>query len=83
MVLGSFGLELDEARLRVLTDCTPLGTDAFRLAEAARQLGFTASRKYTLTSIDELAHLLEEGLFPIVSSTCGRLGEGRAGRFIL
>ena len=66
MVLSGGGVELDERSLRELTDCTPLGTDAFQLVEAARHLGFTASRKYTLAAVAELARLLDEGLFPIV-----------------
>ena len=66
MVLGAFGVHIDEVQLRHLTDCSPLGTDAFQLLEAARQLGFTTSRKYTLTSLEELAAVVVEGLFPIV-----------------
>jgi ABC-type bacteriocin/lantibiotic exporter with double-glycine peptidase domain len=81
MVLGSFGLEIDEGQLRALTDCTPLGTDAFQLVEAARQLGFTASRKYTLSSIDELAHLLDEGLFPIAYVDLWPVRGGQSGQF--
>jgi Peptidase C39 family len=50
MVLDALGVHLEEAQVRHLTDCSPLGTDAFQLIEAARQLGFTTSRKYTLTS---------------------------------
>jgi ABC-type bacteriocin/lantibiotic exporter with double-glycine peptidase domain len=81
MVLGGFGLEMDEGRLRSLTDCTPLGTDAFQLVEAARQLGFTASRKYTLSSIDELSRLLDEGLFPIVYLDLWPIRGGVSGQF--
>jgi len=81
MVLGSFGLEMDEGRLRSLTDCTPLGTDAFHIVEAARQLGFTASRKYTLSSIDELSRLLDEGLFPIVYLDLWPIRGGVSGQF--
>jgi ABC-type bacteriocin/lantibiotic exporter with double-glycine peptidase domain len=81
MVLGGLGVELDEARLRALTDCTPLGTEAFQLVEAARRLGFTASRKYTLTSVEELNHLLEEGVFPIVYVDLWPLRGGRSGQF--
>jgi hypothetical protein len=39
MVLAALGRPMAEALLRVLTDCSPLGTDAFHLVEAARQLG--------------------------------------------
>jgi ABC-type bacteriocin/lantibiotic exporter with double-glycine peptidase domain len=81
MVLGGFGLEMDEGQLRSLTDCTPLGTDAFQLVEAARQLGFTASRKYTLSSIGELARLLDEGLFPIVYLDLWPIRGGVSGQF--
>jgi ABC-type bacteriocin/lantibiotic exporter with double-glycine peptidase domain len=81
MVLGGFGLEMDEGQLRSLTDCTPLGTDAFQVVEAARQLGFTASRKYTLSSIDELARLLDEGLFPIVYLDLWPIRGGLSGQF--
>ena len=81
MVLGAFGVDLDESSLRALTDCTPLGTDAFQLVEAARHLGFTASRKHTLTSVDELRRLLEEGLFPIVYVDLWPLRGGRSGQF--
>jgi hypothetical protein len=49
MVLSALGLDMEEASLRHLTDCTPLGTEAFQVLEAARHLGFPASRKYTLT----------------------------------
>jgi predicted double-glycine peptidase len=66
MVLAALGRPMAEERLRVLTDCSPLGTDAFHLVEAARHLGFPASRKYTLASLDDLATLLAEGHFPIV-----------------
>jgi ABC-type bacteriocin/lantibiotic exporter with double-glycine peptidase domain len=81
MVLGGLGVELDEARLRALTDCTQLGTEAFQLVEAARRLGFSASRKYTLASVDELSRLLEEGLFPIVYVDLWPLRGGRSGQF--
>lgn len=81
MVLGSFGLEMDEGQLRSLTDCTPLGTDAFQLVEAARHLGFTSSRKYTLSSIDELARLLDEGIFPIVYVDLWPVRGGQSGQF--
>ena len=66
MVLSALGCEVDEARLRQLTDCSPFGTNAFQLIEAARQLGFTNSRKHTLAGLEELAELIEQGYFPIV-----------------
>lgn len=80
MVLGSFGLEMDEGRLRSLTDCTPLGTDAFQIVEGARLLGFAASSKYTLSSIDDLARLLGEGLFPIVYVDLWPIRGGQSGQ---
>jgi ABC-type bacteriocin/lantibiotic exporter with double-glycine peptidase domain len=81
MVLSGGGVELDERSLRELTDCTPLGTDAFQLVEAARHLGFTASRKYTLAAVAELARLLNEGLFPIVYIDLWPLRGGQSGQF--
>jgi ABC-type bacteriocin/lantibiotic exporter with double-glycine peptidase domain len=66
MVLAALGRPMTEAALRALTDCSPLGTEAFQLVEAARQLGFPASRKYTLASLEELAIMLAEGHLPIV-----------------
>lgn len=81
MVLSGFGLQFDEAELRRLSDCTPLGTDAFRLIEAARQLGFTASRKHTLASLDELSRLIDEGMFPIVYVDLWPIKGGLSGQF--
>jgi ABC-type bacteriocin/lantibiotic exporter with double-glycine peptidase domain len=81
MVLGALGVDVDEVRLRHLTDCSPLGTNAFQLIEAARQLGFTTSRKYTLASLDELASLVEEGLFPIVYVDMWPLRGGLSGQY--
>jgi ABC-type bacteriocin/lantibiotic exporter with double-glycine peptidase domain len=81
MVLASLGVDVDEPKLMVLTDCTPLGTNAFQLVEAARELGFTASRKYTLSSIDDLARLLDEGLFPIVYVDLWPIRGGQSGQF--
>jgi ABC-type bacteriocin/lantibiotic exporter with double-glycine peptidase domain len=81
MVLGAFGVHIDEAQLRHLTDCSPLGTDAFQLLEAARQLGFTASRKYTLTSLEDLASVVGEGFFPIVYVDLWPLRGGLSGQY--
>jgi hypothetical protein len=66
VVLGAFVVHMDKAQLRHLTDCSPLGTDAFQLIEAVGQLGFLATRKYTLASIEELGLVVREGGFPIV-----------------
>ncbi len=81
MILGGFGLYTDEAQLRHLSDCTPLGTETFRLVEAARQFGFTASRKHTLGSQEDLARLIEEGLFPIVYVDLWPIRGGLSGQF--
>lgn len=66
MVLASFGLLKTEQELCVLCDCTACGTDAFKLVEAARKLGFTNTRKYNNLTLDELRAELERGLYPIV-----------------
>ena len=81
MVLAALGTPMAEERLRVLTDCSPLGTDAFRLVEAARHLGFPASRKYTLASLDELTTMLAEGHFPIVYVDLWPLQGGWCGQY--
>lgn len=81
MVLGAFGVHLDEAQVRDLTDCSPLGTEAFQLIEAARQLEFPASRKHTLVSLEELASVLEEGGFPIVYVDMWPLQGGLSGQY--
>jgi ABC-type bacteriocin/lantibiotic exporter with double-glycine peptidase domain len=81
MVLDALGVHLEEAQVRHLTDCSPLGTDAFQLIEAARQLGFTTSRKYTLTSLEELASMVDEGVFPIVYVDMWPLRGGFSGQY--
>ena len=81
MVLAALGRPMAEGPLRVLTDCSPLGTDAFHLVEATRQLGFLASRKYTLASLDDLATLLAEGHFPIVYVDLWPLQGGWSGQY--
>jgi len=81
MVLAALGRPMAEERLRVLTDYSPLGTDAFHLVEAARHLGFPASRKYTLASPDELATMLAEGHFPIVYVDVWPLQGGLSGQY--
>lgn len=65
MVLASFGRELSEAALRALCDCTPFGTEALKVVDAVRQLGFPATGKHTL-SIEELEVQVRQGLYPIV-----------------
>jgi len=81
MLLGAFGVHMDEAQLRHLTDCSPLGTDAFQLIEAARQLGFPASRKYTLASLEELELVLREEGFPIIYMDMWPLQGGLSGQY--
>ena len=81
MVLAALGRPMAEEPLRVLTDGSPLGTDVFHLVEAARQLGFLASRKYTLASLDELATMLAEGHFPIVYVDLWPLQGGWSGQY--
>jgi hypothetical protein len=66
MVMGSFGVDIAESELRVCCDCTPVyGTSALTAVDAARQLGFTRTAKYTL-SYDELRTLVADGHYPIV-----------------
>jgi ABC-type bacteriocin/lantibiotic exporter with double-glycine peptidase domain len=65
MVLAGFGVELDEAELRALCDCTALGTEAFRAVEAVRGLGFPESMKCTI-AVHGLDAELELGRYPIV-----------------
>ena len=81
MVISAWGEDVDEAKLRQLTDCSPLGTDAFQLVEAARKLGFTATRKHTLASIDDLARLVDENLFPIVYVDLWPIRGGLSGQY--
>jgi hypothetical protein len=70
MVLSALGVGVEDGRWRHLTDCSPLGTSAFQVIDAARQLGFPASRKYTLASLDDLAAVVAEG-FPSSMSISG------------
>jgi ABC-type bacteriocin/lantibiotic exporter with double-glycine peptidase domain len=65
MVLSRLGLEIQEAELRALCDCTPFGTEALKAVDAARQLGFSRTSKHTL-SADELAAQVSHSVYPIV-----------------
>lgn len=65
MVLLSFGVDVPESQLRAHCDSTFLGTDALKVVDAARQLGFTGSAKYTLT-LEELRNLVLAGQYAIV-----------------
>ena len=64
-MFSSFGVDLPEADLRALCDCTIFGTDAPKAVEAARQLGFTNTIKTNL-SLDELKTAAAGQQYPIV-----------------
>jgi hypothetical protein len=82
MVLSSFGVDLPESQLRALCDSTILGTDALKAVDAARQLGFTNSAKYTLT-LDELKNLVAAGHYPIVFVSLFPIGCSSANTLIM
>lgn len=65
MVIASFGIDVSEAELCRLCDCTFDGTSALKAVDAARQLGFTETTKHNL-SLPELEALLADDHFPIV-----------------
>jgi ABC-type bacteriocin/lantibiotic exporter with double-glycine peptidase domain len=65
IVLSAYGLDISEAELRDLCDCTVFGTDALQAVVAARNLGFPGTAKHNL-SLGDLLILLEETAFPIV-----------------
>jgi ABC-type bacteriocin/lantibiotic exporter with double-glycine peptidase domain len=66
MVLGGFGVDIAESKLREQCDCTPsYGTDALMAVNAARQLGFAGTAKHTLT-LEELRTVVTDGHHPIV-----------------
>ncbi len=65
MALAAFGIERTEEELRELCDCGFEGTHAFKLVEAARQLGLQNTGKYNLT-FEELVAQLASGKYPIV-----------------
>jgi len=64
MVLASFGLDIAEATLRTLCDCTMFGTEALKAVDAVRQLGFVQTTKQTL-SMEELTLQVRRQGFPI------------------
>ena len=64
MVLASYGVELTEAELRALCDCTFFGTDALEAVNAVRQLGFSKTIKTNLTML-ELKELCFNQQWPI------------------
>jgi predicted double-glycine peptidase len=65
MVLELLGVLKEEGDLRALCDSTYFGTDAVLLVQAARDLGFEGTRKYSMGFAD-LRRELERGVFPIV-----------------
>lgn len=65
MVLTSFGREISETELRKQCDCNFLGTEALKVVDAARQLGFLKTLKCTL-SVEELIAQINSGIYPIV-----------------
>ncbi len=65
MVLAGHGLEMSEAALRTLCDCTVFGTEALNAVDAVRRLGFAQTMKATL-SMAELADQSRRGSYPIV-----------------
>ncbi len=65
MVLASYGVDLTEAELRELCDCTFFGTEALEAVKAVRQLGFPESIKTNLI-IQELKELCANQQWPIV-----------------
>ena len=67
MVLEHLGLVKTEAELRLLVDTSGLlgGTNALRIVDAARRLGFPDTAKYNL-NLQELLWALQQGFFPIV-----------------
>jgi ABC-type bacteriocin/lantibiotic exporter with double-glycine peptidase domain len=81
MVLSAWDVHVDEAKLRELADCTPFGTYAFNLVEAARKLGLTATRKHNLESIDDLTRIVGAGLFPIVYVDLCPIRGGTSGQY--
>ena len=68
MVLRSLDVVRTEREIRELCDCLPLSiggvSEALKLVDAARYLGFHKTRKYNLT-FDDLRSELERGIFPI------------------
>ncbi len=65
MVVASLGVEIAEAKLRDLCDCTFEGTSALQAVDVARSLGFAQTSKQTLTLAD-LETVVTNGNTPIV-----------------
>ncbi|MBD2772913.1 cysteine peptidase family C39 domain-containing protein [Iningainema tapete] len=43
MMLSAFEVDISEAQLRELCDCTPFGTEALKAVDAVRELGFSSA----------------------------------------
>jgi ABC-type bacteriocin/lantibiotic exporter with double-glycine peptidase domain len=65
IVLAARGYILTEADLRERCDCTFLGTEALKVVDALRSMGFKNSNKQTLR-FSELVLELDTGIYPIV-----------------
>jgi ABC-type bacteriocin/lantibiotic exporter with double-glycine peptidase domain len=65
MVLSGCGTVKSESDLRTLCDCNVFGTDALKVVDAARHLGFLQTAKHNL-SLANLKTLVIRGLYPIV-----------------
>ena len=79
MVLAALGAN-DGSRVTHVDRLFPLGTDAFQLVEAARQLGLRPAGN-TLASLEELAIMLAEGHLPIVYVDLWPLQGGLSGQY--
>jgi predicted double-glycine peptidase len=66
MVLACFGILETEERLIELSDCMPDGTRPLGLIDAAKACGFNQTRKYNQLSLEDLKHIIEQGMYPIV-----------------
>lgn len=65
IVLASRGHILSETELRARCDCTFLGTEALKVVDAMRLMGFRNSIKQTLR-FSQLGLELDAGIYPIV-----------------
>lgn len=65
MVLASFEIKISEIELRDRCDCNFLGTDALKVVEVSRKLGFRGTVKCTL-SIEDLIAQINSEIYPIV-----------------
>jgi predicted double-glycine peptidase len=65
MVLAGLGIELTEAVLCQMCDCTILGTEALSAVDAVRLLGFPMARKENLSMV-QLEMVVQSGCYPIL-----------------